>query len=133
MVKTKGKSNRRRKYNIIIMGRAYSPNSHSATQYRDKVKEEASKVIDKPIGGNVSVRVDYYYTESKNRLDGDNLLKIICDGLKDVTYQDDNQITEHHVYTNNINRSFTIEEVPFPEIFDHFGHGDFVAVTVCSI
>jgi len=132
MAKATDKSNRRRKYNIIIMGRAYSPNSHSASQYKDKVKEEASKVIGRLIGGNLSIRVDYYYTQSKNRLDGDNLLKIICDGLKDVAYQDDSQITEHHVYVNNLNSSFMIEDPPFPEIWNYFGQGDFTAVTISS-
>ena len=130
MVKTKGKSNRRRKYNIIITDRAFSPNSRSAAQYKNKVSQEASKVIDRPIKGNLSIRVDYYYTDSKNRLDGDNLLKIICDGLKSVAYHDDSQIIEHHVYVNNLNRR--IEDPPFPEIWNYFGEGGFVAVTVSS-
>lgn len=130
MVEAIRKSNRRTKYNVVIMGRAYSPHSHSAAQYKDKVKEEASKVIRRPIKGNLSIRVDYYYNESKNRLDGDNLLKIVCDGLKSVAYHDDNQIIEHHVYVNNLNRR--IEDPPFPEIWDCFGQGDFVAVTVTS-
>lgn len=130
MVRAIDKSNRRKKYNVVIMGRAYSSHSHSAAQYKDKVKEEASKVIRRPIKGNLSIRVDYYYNESKNRLDGDNLLKIVCDGLKSVAYHDDNQIIEHHVYTNNLNRR--IKDPPFPGIWDCFGQGDFVAVTVTS-
>lgn len=130
MAKLIDKSTRRRKYNIIIMGRAYSPHSQSATQYKEKVREAASKVMNRPIKGNLSIRVDYYYSDSKKRLDGDNLLKIICDGLKSVAYQDDSQIIEHHIYTNNLNRR--IEDPPFPEIWDYFGQGDFIAVTVSS-
>ena len=136
MVKTKGKSSRRRKYNIVIMGRACSPSSRSrdlVAQYKDKVKKEASKVIDTLIEGNVSIRLDYFYTDSKRRLDDDNLQKIIRDGLKSVAYHDDRQITESHAYVYNLNSSFQIEDPPFPEIFDHIGHGDFVAVTLCSI
>ena len=128
MIKTKSKSNRRRKYNIIVMGRAYSPNSRSAGQYKDKVGQEASKVIDRPIKGNLSIRVDYYYNDSKNRLDGDNLLKVICDALKSVAYHDDGQIIEHHVYVNNLNRR--IEDPPYPEIWNYFGQGDFIAITI---
>jgi len=133
MVKTIDKSYKRTKYHLIIMGRAYSPHSHSSARYKDKVRGEASKVINKAIEGNLSIRTDYFYTDSKNRLDGDNLLKIICDGLKSVAYYDDSQVTEHHAYIYNLNRSFTIQEAPFPEIFDYLGRGDFVAVTVSSI
>ncbi len=35
MVETIDKSNRGTKYNVVILGRAYSPHSHSAAQYRD--------------------------------------------------------------------------------------------------
>ncbi|MBA7653680.1 hypothetical protein ES703_61537 [subsurface metagenome] len=133
MVKTKGKSNRRRKYNIVIMGRAYSPRSHAAAQYKDKVRGEALKVIDTLMEGDVSIRLDYFYTDSKSRLDDDNLQKIIRDGLKSVAYHDDSQITESHAYVYNLNSSFKIEDPPFPEIFDHIGHRDFVAITLCSI
>ena len=127
------KSNKGIKYNVVILGRAYAPHSHSAVRYKDKVREEATKVISKPIEGNLSIRLDYFYTESKNRLDGDNLLKTICDGLKSVAYDDDSQINEHHVYRYNLGGSFTIQEAPFPEIFDYIEHGDFVAVTISKI
>ena len=84
-------------YTLVIPGRAYAPKSHTALQYKETIREVAIGQIPKPLLGSISIRIVYCYSDTINRLDGDNLLKIICDSLKGIAYNDDSQIDTHHV------------------------------------
>ena len=117
---------------VIIPGRAFSAQGHSAGQYKARIKEIAAKKIANPFTKeNLSLRVDHFY-ESKHKVDGDNVLKCICDGLKEVAYEDDSQITRKEIRQYNINSTpIRIEEPTSPDIFDWLDkEEEFVVVTV---
>ena len=118
---------------FIIPGRAFSANSKSAAAYKAKIAKIARQHINEPLTQNeLHVKVDYFH-KSKNKVDGDNLLKNVLDGLKRVAYLDDAQVTHTEACLHNINSSFTIEEPASPEIFDWLAkekEQEFVAVLV---
>lgn len=118
-------------YTFIIPGRGFSAWGKSATPYKAKMATIARQHIDKPLTQNeLHVKVDYFH-KGKNRVDGDNLLKSVLDGLKQVAYLDDAQVTHTEACLHNINSSFTIEEPASPEVFDWLDKGqEFVAVLV---
>lgn len=79
------------------------------------------------------VKVHYYYSDSKFRVDGDNLLKIICDALKGVAYEDDSQIDSHQVERVNTGSSVVITDIPTPSLFDYMEQKDFVIIELGEI
>ncbi len=116
---------------IIIQGRAYSGWARSSGHYKAKVGQIAANSIASPFTQkNLSVRVDYFY-QSSHRVDGDNLLKSICDGLEEVAYINDSQINHYEVFLYNISSSYAIEDPISPQIWDWLARGEeFVAVAV---
>lgn len=117
------------KFIITVPGRAYAPGSRSAGGYKEKIRLLASRQIRVPLTGSLFVKVHYYYSSSKWRIDGDNLLKIVCDALKGVAYQDDGQIDSHHVERTNISSSTVISDIPTPKLFDYIAeYSDFVII-----
>ena len=61
-------------------------------------------------------------------MDGDNLLKIICDALKGIAYQDDSQIDDHRIIRREINSSTKIIDIASPSLIDYIAKGDFVII-----
>jgi Holliday junction resolvase RusA-like endonuclease len=103
------------KYCLIIPGRGYAHTAEHAKQYKEKIKRIAQQTIREPFGGEVDIRLEYLYRNRLDRLDGDNLLKTICDALEGVAYTNDSQIVHHEVSAININSSFTIRGVPLDQ------------------
>lgn len=99
-------------YCLIIPGKGYSSRADHARDYKTLIKGIGSKRITEPFGGAVEIKLEYLYLHRADRLDGDNLLKTICDALKGVAYKDDSQIVHYEVDTININSSFAISPVP---------------------
>jgi hypothetical protein len=118
---------------IIIPGRGYSGWARSKGDYKVRIGEIAAKSIANPlVQRNLYVRVDYFY-HSGHRVDGDNLLKSICDGLERVAYIDDNQINHYEVFLYNISLAYTVVDPISDEIWDWLDKGqEFVAVAVCT-
>lgn len=102
-------------YILIIPGKAYAPRAYKAHDYQRTIKQIASKHISRPLTARIDLRLEYLFRETKNRLDGDNLLKTFCDALKGVAYTDDNQVYHHEVTLHNMNSSFTIRGIPLNE------------------
>lgn len=46
-----------------------------------------------PVSGSLGIAVEFYCA-TKRRTDGDNLLKLVTDGLNRIVYEDDSQILE---------------------------------------
>lgn len=116
------------RYSVLIPGRAYAPGSRHASSYKKSIRYAVSKKIRRPLEGSLFIRVHYYFSDSKLRVDGDNLLKVICDALKGVAYQDDSQIDDHRVIRKNINSSTTMTDIVTPRLFDYIAQGDFVMI-----
>lgn len=120
---------RKKNYIIIVPGKAYAPHSRHALLYKNEIKQIVSQYINSPISGRVDLRLEYLFRESKNRLDGDNLLKTFCDALKGTAYIDDGQIHHHEVTLHNMRSSFTIRGVPLTdEVIDCFSQEAFTIV-----
>ncbi len=118
-------------YVFVVPGRPYAPRSGAAKRYQDGVRQMAISAIPAPLVGHLYIRLHYYYTDSRLRLDGDNLLKVVCDALKGCAYQDDGQIDEHHVHRTNLGISTTITDIPTPELFDYIArYKDFVIIEI---
>jgi Holliday junction resolvase RusA-like endonuclease len=103
------------KYCLIIPGRGYAHTAEHAKQYKEKIKRIAQQTICEPFSGEVDIRLEYLYRNRLDRLDGDNLLKTICDALEGIAYTNDSQIVHHEVSAININSSFTIRGVPLDQ------------------
>ena len=103
------------KYCLIIPGRGYAHTAKHAKQYKDTIKRIAQQKIREPFSEEVDLRIEYLYYKHEDRLDGDNLLKTICDALEEVAYTNDSQIVHHEVTAININSSFTIRGVPLDQ------------------
>lgn len=103
------------KYCLIIPGRGYAHTAEHAKQYKEKIKRIAQKSIPKPFNREVDVRLEYLYRNREERLDGDNLLKTICDALEGIAYTNDSQIVHHEVTAINMNSSFIIRGVPLDQ------------------
>lgn len=78
--------------------------------YTDKRTREAEKAIgfaaktaliqqrrNRPLTGPLSLTV-YFHLKNRRRMDVDNLLKTVQDGLNGVAFEDDSQIVEVHAY-----------------------------------
>ena len=109
---TIGKTSKPRYYCLLIPGRGYSPRARHARAYKEQIKKIARKKIRDSFDGKVAIKLEYLYWERTDKIDGDNLLKTICDALKGVAYEDDGQIVDHRVRTINGNSSFTITGLP---------------------
>ena len=103
------------KYCLIIPGRGYAHTAEHAKQYKEQIKRIAQQTIREPFSGEVDIRLEYLYRNRLDRLDGDNLLKTICDALEGIAYMNDSQIVHHEVSAININSSFTIRGVPLDQ------------------
>ena len=116
---------------IIIPGRAYSGWARSSGHYKANIRKIADSRIAVPfVHERLYVRVDYFY-HGKNRVDEDNVLKSICDGLEGVAYEDDSQIEHLDIRRYNIDLPFRIVEPTNDEIWDWVVKKvEFVAVTV---
>lgn len=120
---------RKKSHIIIVPGRAYGPRSHHAPIYKESIKYRASQHIKEPFDGNIDIRLEYLYRNSGNKLDGDNLLKIVCDALKGIAYIDDSQVQHHEVSAYNMNSSYTIRGVPLTEeVIDCFSQEAFIII-----
>lgn len=102
-------------YMLVIPGKAYSPKSHRVSDYKKEIRKVARRNMRTPLDGRIDLRLEYLFRETRNRLDGDNLLKTFCDALKGVAYVDDDQVYHHEVTLHNMNSSFTIRGVPINE------------------
>ena len=126
-----GKSSIKANYIFLIPGKAYAPSSYHVSKYKETIKQVASKNMPRPLEGAIDLRLEYLFRETKNRLDGDNLLKTFCDGLSGVAYVDDNQIHHHEVTLYNMNSSFKLTGVPITEeVIDCFSQEAFVIIRV---
>ena len=70
-----------KKYSIVVPGRAYAPGSKHARDYKESVRLAALNKMRRPLKGPLFISVHYYFSDSKFRMDGDNLLKTVCDAL----------------------------------------------------
>jgi hypothetical protein len=120
-----------KEYRFIIPGRAYSGAGKNATSYKAKIHEIAAGIITQPFTQNfIRLKVDYFH-KGKHRVDRDNLLKCISDGLKGVAYSDDSQIGHAEAFDHDTTSSFTYEEPISPEINDWLRKDEeFVAVVI---
>lgn len=117
------------KHCLIIPGRGYSHTSEHSSIYKEKIQRIAHDKIKKPYYGNVEIQVEYLYRNKNERLDGDNLLKTICDALNGVAYFDDSQLIEHRIRTINMNDSFEIKGLPLTQqIADLFSNREAFAI-----
>ncbi|MBI4200954.1 MAG: RusA family crossover junction endodeoxyribonuclease [Chloroflexi bacterium] len=115
---------------VIIRGVARSKYAKSAPKYELTVKGAAQDKFTKPLTEkNLAVAVRHFYT-SGHRIDLDNLLKSVLDGLKGAAYEDDSQIVRVSAERYNIAESYVVEQ-PTPEELDLLAERrDFVVVTV---
>lgn len=121
-----------KEYRFIIPGRAYSGQGKSATLYKAYIHETAAKIIVQPlVKDNLYLKVDYFFHLGNHRVEPDNLLKCIQDGLKDVAYKDDSQIGQSEAFVHDTTSSVTYKEPILSEVSDWFNKGEeFVAVTI---
>ncbi len=119
-----------KKHLVMVPGRAYAPGSDSAKRYKESVRLAALAKIRRPLQGSLFIKVHYYYSDSKHRVDGDNLLKIVCDALKGVAYGDDSQIDSHQVERVNTSSSTVITDIPTPSLWDYIEQQAFVIIEV---
>ena len=103
------------RYCLIVPGKGYSPKSDHASKYKEQIKKIAKRQIPEPLYGEVEVKLEYLYRNYRDRLDGDNLLKTVCDGLKEAAYDDDSQVIDQRVKIINMNSSFAIRGVPLDQ------------------
>ena len=119
---------------FIVPGRAYALRSLHAPGYKRTIKTKASEHFKVPLRGKIDIRLEYLYRNSEHKLDGDNLLKVVCDALKGVAYDDDSQVHHHEVSAHNLDSSFTIRGVPLTEeIIDCFSQEAFVIIRLSEM
>jgi len=120
-----------KEYRFIIPGRAYSGQGKSATRYKAKIRKIAARIIAQPLTQDfLHLKVDYFHL-GRHRVDRDNLLKCISDGLKGAAYNDDSQIGHAEAFDHDTTSSFTYEEPISPEIDNWLNkREEFVAVTI---
>ena len=120
-------------YVVIVPGVARSKYAKSAPKYELNVKQAALSVIEKPMGErNLSTAIRHFYT-SGHRVDLDNLLKSVLDGLKGAAYDDDSQIVRVSAERYNITEGFAVEDIR-PEEVDLIALGlDFVVITISHL
>lgn len=71
-------------------GRAYTPAESRAAEAR--VSSFLKARVPEPMTGNVALAC-IFYRENKQRIDADNMLKLICDASNGVLWLDDSQVT----------------------------------------
>ena len=120
-------------YIVIVRGVARSKYARSARRYEQDVRQAASEQFERPLTDrNLSVEVHHFYT-SGHRIDLDNLLKSILDGLKGAAYEDDSQIVRVTAERYNISGAFSVD-TPREEWVEllppRSQPSDFVSVTI---
>ncbi len=121
-----------KEYRFIIPGRAYSGQGRSATSYKACIRGTAAKIIAQPlVKDNLYLKVDYFFHIGNHRVEEDNLLKCVRDGLEGVAYNNDSQISQSEAFVHDTTSSFTYKEPISSEIDDWLKKGEeFVAVTI---
>jgi hypothetical protein len=71
---------------------------------RDRLREEGGLA---PIGGEISVLIVYFH-QGEATLDVDNIAKSLFDGLKDVVFPDDRQVSELRVRKSRFSASLSL-------------------------
>lgn len=119
-------------YTLIIPGRAFSAQAsrRSRNMYKARIREVAAQSIPEPLKqNNLYVKVDYLYIE--NRVEEDNLLKLVRDALKGIAYLDDAQISESRAIVHDKASTPNIEPPMPPDIVDLIvKNQEFVIVTI---
>ena len=93
----------------MVRGVARSKYAKSAPRYEQHVNAAARESFDAPLPErNLSVQVHHFYT-SGHRVDLDNLLKSILDGLKGAAYEDDSQIVRVSAERYNISDTINLD------------------------
>lgn len=120
------------RHEFVVVGRPVSRRSSSASKrrYKGKVKRAAQDVLPAtPSGEFVALTVRYFHW-GQQRIDGDNILSLICDALNEVAYYDDSQIVTHHIDSINMTQSYRLIDPP-EQVVDHLeGREEFVWVSV---
>lgn len=85
---------RRPEFRFFIPGKAVSfrNRSASANAYRQRVAAAGRRLIRRPRGGPVEIRLNYFYRGDR-RPDVDNIAKLVLDALSGVAYGDDRSVT----------------------------------------
>ena len=110
---------------VIVPGIARSKYARSAQRYQETVNTAARRQIDRVLRSrNLTVA-------SGHRVDLDNLLKSVLDGLKGAAYEDDSQIVKVSAERYNISESFVVEGLIRPDELEFLAEGqDFIVVTI---
>lgn len=120
-------------YIVIVPGVARSKHARSASRYEQAVNRAARESFAQPLRArNLSVGVRHFYT-SGHRVDLDNLLKSVLDGLKGAAYDDDSQIVKVSAERYNISESYAVEDFRPQELDLLLARQDFVVITVSHI
>ena len=110
------KRDSKRQFCLVVPGRDYGPKARHAGEYKDCIRKIAKKDAGgSPYDGDLEIKVEYLFGNEREKVDGDNLLKTICDGLKGVIYKDDSQLIRHDIRRINLNSTYTIRGVPLTE------------------
>lgn len=119
---------------FVVPGTPVSIQARNPARRRDwkqRVANAAEAAIDsdsEPTDAEVALTVVYYYRG--DRLDVDNMIKLIQDALNGVVYTDDDQVVDVRAKVRSLGGSFRLLD-PSPELATAVANGeDFIHVLV---
>ncbi|MBI2886121.1 MAG: RusA family crossover junction endodeoxyribonuclease [Chloroflexi bacterium] len=99
----------------------------------EQVREAAKPKFSTPRDDqDLKIQVTFFYVNPRT-LDVDNMLKLICDALKGIAYNDDSQLSDAHARRRDIQGSYRLEDVPV-ELVEALADGEeFVFIEVSTL
>jgi len=120
---------------FVVTGRPASVQATRRARWTERVRLAAAAKISEPfLQRDLRVQITVFYKEPPRfTLDVDNASKPICDALKGVAYNDDNQLIERFARVRKLGSLFSLDGVD-PEIVAAItGNEEFVSLELFTI
>lgn len=130
-----GRTNPIRLAPFVVTGRPASVQATRRARWTERVRLAAAATISEPFPQrDLRVQMTVFYKEPPRfTLDVDNASKPICDALKGVAYNDDNQLIDRTARVRKLEGSFELDRIE-PVIIDALKlRQEFVAIEIFAL